>query len=397
MKRREQSLSFARAFSRTITFDSYCFLTTIQYPVNVILFLSNNPSLVQSLCAFDFLVACRVHQFNLINYIRHCFLSLRNLNEERNEKDMPSWRAISSLFSRWRREKETLQTLLIIIFGQLSFLSSPSSITHRPTILLQFALLSLSLSFSLSFVIENEKQFYWTTKKTKILKFNLWIVSAKTNVSSSVRSVRPMNFFFVYAFFSSLHLVNRMIFIHQSWREPMIHKRFGILKMNGTKKACVLVNLEVDVRISFDCHPWSRDFPWRLGCFACFCCCCMGCKVAKHLGETTIIGCLPCSIPYMRTKIRVARRIKVSCFQSIGNVFIVLWIILSGFMPWWFLCIAVLFTLYNNTDRCGIGISRHVGSTEDGENETASKWPFSTLQRQTLMKKNSADTESFIL
>lgn len=46
----------------------------------------------------------------------------------------------------------------------------------------------------------------------------------------------------------------------------------------------------------------------------------MGCKVAKHLGEATIIGCLPCSIPYLRTKIRVARRIEVIYCQSIESV-----------------------------------------------------------------------------
>lgn len=88
--------------------------------------------------------------------------------------------------------------------------------------------------------------------------------------------------------------------------------------MNGIRKTSVRANLEVDVRIT-SIEIRQQNFPFQLGCFACFCCCCMGCKLAKHLGEATIIGCLPCSIPYLRTKIRVARRIKVSC-SVIGSV-----------------------------------------------------------------------------
>ncbi|CAF2665954.1 unnamed protein product [Rotaria sp. Silwood2] len=57
----------------------------------------------------------------------------------------------------------------------------------------------------------------------------------------------------------------------------------------------------------FSCKPMSRC------CFACFCFCCMGCKLAKRLGETTIIGCCPCSLAYLRTKLRTARRIEGSC------------------------------------------------------------------------------------
>ena len=53
-----------------------------------------------------------------------------------------------------------------------------------------------------------------------------------------------------------------------------------------------------------------------LGCYSCFCCCCMGCSLAKHLGETTIIGCCPFSTCYLRTKLRTARRIEVSTLTS---------------------------------------------------------------------------------
>ena len=38
----------------------------------------------------------------------------------------------------------------------------------------------------------------------------------------------------------------------------------------------------------------------------------MGCKLAKYLGEASVIGCfLPCSLQYLRTKLRTARRIEV--------------------------------------------------------------------------------------
>lgn len=57
----------------------------------------------------------------------------------------------------------------------------------------------------------------------------------------------------------------------------------------------------------FDCKPWGQC------CFACFCSCCMQCKLAKHLGESSWIGCCPGSLPYMRTKLRTARRIPGTC------------------------------------------------------------------------------------
>jgi len=55
------------------------------------------------------------------------------------------------------------------------------------------------------------------------------------------------------------------------------------------------------------CNPAGRC------CFSCFCSCCMGCKLAKRIGEPAIIGCLPCSFPYLRTKLRTARRIEGYC------------------------------------------------------------------------------------
>ena len=39
--------------------------------------------------------------------------------------------------------------------------------------------------------------------------------------------------------------------------------------------------------------------------------CCMGCKLSKNLGESSLAGCWPGSVQYMRTKLRTARRIKV--------------------------------------------------------------------------------------
>ncbi|CAF1217170.1 unnamed protein product [Rotaria magnacalcarata] len=57
----------------------------------------------------------------------------------------------------------------------------------------------------------------------------------------------------------------------------------------------------------FDCKPWSQC------CLFCCCGCCMGCKLSKRLGESAIIGCCPCALPYFRTKLRTARRIEGGC------------------------------------------------------------------------------------
>ncbi|CAF1212467.1 unnamed protein product [Adineta steineri] len=58
------------------------------------------------------------------------------------------------------------------------------------------------------------------------------------------------------------------------------------------------------------CQPTGRCI------FACFCSCCMGNKLAKYMGEKGIIGCFPCSLPYLRTKLRTARRIEGSCCED---------------------------------------------------------------------------------
>ena len=55
----------------------------------------------------------------------------------------------------------------------------------------------------------------------------------------------------------------------------------------------------------------ARTPSFYLGCYACFCCCCMGCDIAKAEGEPAVCGCCPCCFPYLRTKLRVARRIEV--------------------------------------------------------------------------------------
>ncbi|UJR14832.1 hypothetical protein I4U23_001817 [Adineta vaga] len=58
------------------------------------------------------------------------------------------------------------------------------------------------------------------------------------------------------------------------------------------------------------CSPIGRC------CYACFCSCCMGRKLAKYSGENPFIGCMPCSLPYLRTKLRTARRIEGSCCED---------------------------------------------------------------------------------
>ncbi|CAF1042114.1 unnamed protein product [Adineta steineri] len=55
----------------------------------------------------------------------------------------------------------------------------------------------------------------------------------------------------------------------------------------------------------FACKPCGRC------CGACICPCIIGCKLAKALGESSIIGCCPGSLSYFRTKLRTARRIEV--------------------------------------------------------------------------------------
>ncbi|CAF3677154.1 unnamed protein product [Adineta steineri] len=57
----------------------------------------------------------------------------------------------------------------------------------------------------------------------------------------------------------------------------------------------------------FACKPCGRC------CGACICPCIIGCKLAKALGESSIIGCCPGSLSYFRTKLRTARRIEGSC------------------------------------------------------------------------------------
>lgn len=92
----------------------------------------------------------------------------------------------------------------------------------------------------------------------------------------------------------------------------MIYIMSGLLKIIGIQNY-FLVNQWVDVKRNFFFFVFYTFSVWvNLGCFACFCSCCMGCKLAKNLGETTIIGCFPCALGYLRTKLRTARRIQVS-------------------------------------------------------------------------------------
>lgn len=86
---------------------------------------------------------------------------------------------------------------------------------------------------------------------------------------------------------------------------------YGILKIHGEANY-LIVNLWVNVNekdLFLIKTSWS--FFCFLGCFACFCPCCMGCKLAKRLGESSAIGCCPCTLQYLRTKLRTARRIEV--------------------------------------------------------------------------------------
>jgi len=73
-------------------------------------------------------------------------------------------------------------------------------------------------------------------------------------------------------------------------------------------------------------NKWRHDLcncqPCGRCCFACFCACCMGCKLAKRVGETPVIGCcVPCTLCYVRTKLRTARRIDGSCCGDLCQSF----------------------------------------------------------------------------
>ena len=88
-----------------------------------------------------------------------------------------------------------------------------------------------------------------------------------------------------------------------------IRAAFGISKITGTRNYSHASPWE-DVR-TVRAPARSRLHDVRLGCFSCFCMCCMGCKLSKNLGESSIAGCWPGSVQYMRTKLRTARRIQV--------------------------------------------------------------------------------------
>ncbi|CAF1351075.1 unnamed protein product, partial [Didymodactylos carnosus] len=69
-------------------------------------------------------------------------------------------------------------------------------------------------------------------------------------------------------------------------------------------------------------NVWEFENEWYSGlckckpakrcCFAWFCYPCFMCKVAKQNGEEQWLGCCPCSLFGLRTKLRTARRIKGS-------------------------------------------------------------------------------------
>ncbi|CAF1205769.1 unnamed protein product [Adineta ricciae] len=78
------------------------------------------------------------------------------------------------------------------------------------------------------------------------------------------------------------------------------------------------------VKQQYDTHNvWNFENQWRTELFSCkpcsqflcaWCCgMCFGCKIAKSMGESSIIGCCPGSLSYFRTKLRTARRIEGSC------------------------------------------------------------------------------------
>jgi hypothetical protein len=93
----------------------------------------------------------------------------------------------------------------------------------------------------------------------------------------------------------------------------------GILNINGVLNY-LIVNQLVDVRMTLTLKIFDLMLN-SLGCFACFCPWCMGCKLAKHLGESTIIGCCPGSLQYFRTKLRTARRIEVRRYTLNKSVY----------------------------------------------------------------------------
>ena len=95
----------------------------------------------------------------------------------------------------------------------------------------------------------------------------------------------------------------------------MTSVRSGASRISGTA-ICSIVTRFRDVSRNF-AHDGLSNID-RSGCFACFCPCCMGCKLAKNMGESSVIGCFPGSWFYLRTKIRAARRIDVRSKHGLG-------------------------------------------------------------------------------
>jgi hypothetical protein len=146
----------------------------------------------------------------------------------------------------------------------------------------------------------------------------------------------------------------------------------------------------------FGCKPMSRcklsrqnefiEYICSLvcqGCYACFCPCCLGCQLAKHLGETSIIGCCPCSVQYFRTKLRTARRIEVCSTNDYCSTRIdtYRWIALLGFMLWRLLCIELLSSMYIDTNRQWIRITRLMEWIEKATDPSTWSTSFEQLQQ----------------
>ncbi len=159
---------------------------------------------------------------------------------------------------------------------------------------------------------------------------------------------------------------------------------YGVLKINGVRsyfRVILLVNVRTNIYIIQDSIS-SSFFLLNLGCFACFCPCCMNCKLAKHLGESSAIGCCPGSLSYLRTKLRTARRVQVrrdTFFKNAKRIFVELdWFL--GFLLWWLLFSTLLWTMCSKSNGKWTWITRIMGCSSSNKKNLSSKWSLSTTK-----------------
>ncbi len=132
------------------------------------------------------------------------------------------------------------------------------------------------------------------------------------------------NFFRIFIIDSHLVIKSELQLLLNNNMTPTM---YGVLKINGVRsyfRVILLVNVRTNIYIIQDSIS-SSFFLLNLGCFACFCPCCMNCKLAKHLGESSAIGCCPGSLSYLRTKLRTARRVQVrrdTFFKNAKRIFV---------------------------------------------------------------------------